>query len=152
GDQVELAELYRGLDPGRMIIVAGERNDIAGVNDAEVVSIASVDQQAGRLLPATSSGTKVVPLPGDKTHTFLTLNPPLVHRYERKSVTIYANVVRATHGETRNEVLGSGNPRDPLQSFKMQQFPLTFVSAATGDGAASTLEVRVNDVLWHEAP
>jgi predicted phage baseplate assembly protein len=33
----------------------------------------------------------------------------------------------------------------------LRQPPLTYVSAANAEGAASTLEVRVNDILWHEA-
>ena len=34
----------------------------------------------------------------------------------------------------------------------LRQPPLTYVSAPTAGGAASTLELRVNDLLWHEAP
>jgi predicted phage baseplate assembly protein len=66
-------------------------------------------------------------------------------------VTIYGNVVKATQGETRSEVLGSGDGSKPFQQFTLRQPPLTFVAALTPSGAASTLEVRVNDLLWHEA-
>jgi predicted phage baseplate assembly protein len=59
--------------------------------------------------------------------------------------------VRATHGETRSQVLGSGDASQRLQRFALKQSPLTFVSASTVSGAASTLAVRVNDVLWREA-
>src|SRR5205807_7682331 len=37
-----------------------------------------------------------------------------------------------------------------LQQFDLRQSPLTYLSAATPAGAASTLQVRINDVLWHE--
>ncbi|PSJ43350.1 putative baseplate assembly protein [Allosphingosinicella deserti] len=74
----------------------------------------------------------------------------LAYRYKRDTVTIYANVAHATHGETRAEVMGSGNAAQPLQSFLLRQPPLTHVSARTPSGIASTLEVRVNDVLWRE--
>lgn len=67
-------------------------------------------------------------------------------------MSIYANVAKATHGETRTETLGSGDAAQPLQSFTLKQPPLTYVSAQTPSGVASTLEVRVNDVLWREAP
>ena len=29
---------------------------------------------------------------------------------------------------------------------------MTYISATNASGAASTLEVRVNDLLWHETP
>jgi predicted phage baseplate assembly protein len=66
-------------------------------------------------------------------------------------VTIYGNVAKATHGETRRETLGSGDGRQPFQSFTLKQPPLTFVSAPTLSGVDSSLTVRVNDIEWHEA-
>jgi predicted phage baseplate assembly protein len=39
-----------------------------------------------------------------------------------------------------------------LQSFQLKQAPLTYVSATNETGAASTLEVRIGDVQWHEVP
>jgi len=61
-------------------------------------------------------------------------------------------VARATHGETVQEILGSGDASQPYQRFTLRQAPLTYVSASTPGGAASTLQVRVNDVLWQEVP
>jgi predicted phage baseplate assembly protein len=61
-------------------------------------------------------------------------------------------VALATHGDTVAEVLGSGNGSQPYQRFTLRQTPLTYVSAQTAGGTASTLQVRVNDVLWHETP
>jgi predicted phage baseplate assembly protein len=49
-------------------------------------------------------------------------------------------------------VLGGGDANQAFQRFTLRQPPLTYVSAATSTGAATTLEVRVNDVLWHEVP
>jgi predicted phage baseplate assembly protein len=72
------------------------------------------------------------------------------YRYKRATVTIYGNVVKATHGETVNEILGAGDASKPLQTFMLHQKPLTYVAAATQEGVTSTLAVRVNDVLWHE--
>src|SRR5581483_7899568 len=60
------------------------------------------------------------------------------------------NVVEATHGETRNEVLGSGDSSKSLQEFTLRQSPLTYLAAPTPAGASSTLQVRVNNILWHE--
>ena len=50
------------------------------------------------------------------------------------------------------KLLGSGDATIPYQSFMLRQPPLTYVSADTPSGSASTLKVYVNDVLWQEAP
>ena len=47
----------------------------------------------------------------------------------------------------------AATPAQPYQRFTLKQPPLTYVSAPTRrPGARSTLEVRVNDVLWEEVP
>jgi hypothetical protein len=84
--------------------------------------------------------------------TSITLSASLHNCYERASLTINANVALATHGETVQEVLGAGDASQPYQSFVLKQPPLTYVSAATASGGKSTLEVRVNDLLWQEVP
>lgn len=90
-------------------------------------------------------------LPGDSPHTTLILAEDLENVYLRDTVEIYANLARATHGETRNEVLGSGDSAQALQQFKLRHYPLTYLPAPTPTGAVSTLQLRVNDVLWHES-
>jgi conserved hypothetical protein, phage tail-like region len=131
-----------GLKAGRWLIVTGQRSDVPGtdaVTAAELVMLAAVEQ-----------GTDAT-LPGDTVHSTLVFaNQGLAYSYRRDSVAVCANVVRATHGETRNEVLGSGNGALPMQAFVLKQSPLTWVSAATVDGVQSTLGVRVNDMTWHE--
>lgn len=83
--------------------------------------------------------------------TTLLLTAPLVAHYEREGLMIYANVVRATHGESVHETLGSGNA-EPFQTFALQKAPVTYVpQAGASGGVASTLEVRVNGVRWDEA-
>ena len=89
-------------------------------------------------------------VPGDKNHTFFWIDKPLAYCYRRDSVAILGNVVKATHGETRNETLGNGDGAKPLQRFELKQSPLTHLAAPTADGAESTLRVYVNDVCWHE--
>src|SRR5207248_7763450 len=96
---IELDELYDGLSSGRWLIVFGERTDIpgtSGVKAGELVMLAGVEQ-------------RYTALPGDKTHTFITLAKKLEYHYKRDTVVIFGNVVKATHGETRNEVLGNGD-------------------------------------------
>src|SRR5436305_8956418 len=48
--------------------------------------------------------------------------------------------------------MGSGDAAQPFQRFALKEGPLTWTSAPVASGAESTLELRVDDVLWHEAP
>jgi hypothetical protein len=111
---------------------------IGGLRSTELVMLAGLRQSYKEELP------------GDKIHTTLLLANDLAYCYKRDTVTIYGNVAAATHGETRTEVLGSGDASIPLQTFTLKQPPLTFVSAPTISGIDSTLKVRVNDILWRE--
>ncbi len=88
----------------------------------------------------------------DKERTTLTLAEPLKNLFDRATVSVLANVAPATHGETRREVLGSGDAAKRFQRFKLRQKPLTYVPAPVAGGGESTLELRVNGVLWHESP
>ncbi len=161
-DEIELDGLYDGLKSGRWLIVSGERSDIsftegAGqVKTSELVMLAAVGN-GKKTIEAEAASTPpggdtdiFRPLPDDKTHTFLKLSEPLAYCYRRDTVSIYANVTKATHGETRNEVLGSGDSSRAFQEFQLRQSPLTYLSAPTPAGAESTLQARVEDVLWHE--
>lgn len=155
GQEIELDGLYRDLQPGRWVIVAGERTDvksaggtIPGIQAAEVAMLSAVTQKVKQI---ANMQNELEDLRGDKVHTFVRLASDLSYRYKRDTVKIYGNVAKATHGETRPEVLGNGDASKPLQTFTLKQPPLTFVSAATPAGAASTLKVYVNDVEWHEA-
>jgi predicted phage baseplate assembly protein len=139
-NSIELADLYDGLKTGQWMIVSGERTDItnvSGVMGTELVMLASADP----ILPVGD---------GDNTHTLLKFANDLRYRYKRETVVVYGNVIPATHGETRNEALGSGNGSQPLQRFALRQSPVTYLAASTAAGAESTLKVYVNDVQWHE--
>ncbi len=157
-DTIELDRLYDGLHSGQRLIVSGERTDVisnkvtvTGVKASELVMLKNVRQDVQQVEdPTDSTGKKTIPLPGDKKHTFLQFANALQFTYKRDTLTIYANVVRATHGETRSETLGSGDGSKALQQFALRQSPLTYVSASTPAGAESTLQVRINDILWHE--
>lgn len=89
--------------------------------------------------------------------TSLLLDADLAHAYLPGTVRINANVAPASHGDSRQmriqpETLGSGAGNQAFQRFALQQRPLTFVPAATASGAASSLEVRVDGLLWSQAP
>jgi hypothetical protein len=79
------------------------------------------------------------------------LADPLLMTLDRASVRVNANVAPATAGETVAETLGGSTGR-PDQRFALKQSPLTWVPAGTPEGRASTLALRVNGMLWQEAP
>jgi len=145
--EIELGDLYSDLQTGRWLIVKGERTDIpntSGVTGAELVMLGGV-KQGVKQAPANAATASSVPvdpantgalaatqdLPGDSTHSFLQLANPLSYQYKRETVTIYGNVVNATHGESRSEVLGGGDSSQELQQFTLHQTPVTFVAAPT---------------------
>ncbi|NEQ30829.1 MAG: hypothetical protein F6K04_07485, partial [Leptolyngbya sp. SIO4C5] len=133
GNTITLDGFYLGLQPGQLLILSGERHDLEGVTQSETLTLKDITIQSG--------------------YTQITLQAELAHPYKRNTVTINANVAPATHGETVQEILGSGDASQPYQAFNLRQPPLTYVSSdAAPSGALSTLEVRVNDIRWHEAP
>ncbi|MFE3765147.1 putative baseplate assembly protein [Streptomyces sp. NPDC059104] len=141
GARIELAGVCPGLLPGRRLVVSGERTDVpgtTGVPGSEPVMLASVRQGVD-----AAAG-------GDTVHTELLLAAPLTYTYRRDTVTVYGNVVPATQGETRSEVLGSGDASRAGQSFALRGVtaaaPLSYLPAATPDGAEPALTVRVDGV------
>jgi hypothetical protein len=84
--------------------------------------------------------------------TVIQLTKPLRYCYDREAVRFNANVAHATHGEHASEILGQGDASRSFQRFPLKQPPLTYVGADNPEGFTSTLEVRVNDLLWTEVP
>jgi uncharacterized phage protein gp47/JayE len=81
----------------------------------------------------------------------LALDEPL--DLDAGSAYLLGNVVAASHGETvRNEVLGNGDASARFQRFALKKQPLTYLPSEQEGGVESSLEVRVNNVLWDEAP
>ncbi|MBX9403060.1 putative baseplate assembly protein [Lysobacter sp. BMK333-48F3] len=141
GSELELGPLHEQLKSGRWIVVEGERSDIdgiRGVRASELLMVAGLEHGSDYSLP------------GDRPHTTLRLATPMAYTYYREGLLIRANVVRASHGESRKEVLGSSDARRPLQRFALRQPPLTWRPAPTAAGAASTLKVLVGGVEWRE--
>jgi hypothetical protein len=151
--ELELDAYYDGLKPGMWVIAAGERADIDDptikVPAAERAMIAAVRHDVARIPPADAADPDgASPLPGDTLHTFVKLAAKLAYTYRRSTFTLYGNVVRATHGESRREPLGGGDATRTFQRFTLKSPPLTWVAAPTPGGVASTLQVRVNQLLW----
>ncbi|MCB1036992.1 MAG: putative baseplate assembly protein [Acidobacteria bacterium] len=130
GRVLDLAEPDLRLAPGRLVAVSGERSDLQApaAEIAEIESVLLVDGV-----------------------TRLIFREDLEHPYRRETVAVNANVVQATHGESRTEVLGSGDASRAFQRFALKKSPLTYTSAPVPSGGVSSLEVRVNGLLWQEA-
>jgi predicted phage baseplate assembly protein len=132
--EVMLNGLVLGLAVGQPIAWSGARTagDAPGVISNEVLTIGQITHVGG--------------------FTNLQFTSGLLNDYVRSTVTLNANVARATHGESVSETLGNGDASQANQSFTLKRPPLTFVAAPTASGAESTLDVRVNDLLWSEVP
>jgi hypothetical protein len=129
-NEIILAEPHLELEVGQKVILTGERTDLEGVGESELLEIGDIEIAAG--------------------YTRLTFTKDIQNTYQRDSVTLNANVALATHGEKAEEVLGSGDSRVEFQKFKLRQPPLTYVPASNPSGAQSTLEVRVDELKWQE--
>lgn len=129
-DVITLDHWYPGLKAGQKIILSGERNDLKGTMASELMELKEVLVEKG--------------------YTVIRFSKSLVNTYIRSSVTINANVVLASHGETVKESLGSGDASMSFQHFTLRQPPLTYVSSSSVTGVETTLKVYVNDILWHE--
>jgi hypothetical protein len=102
--------------------------------------------------PAASEASLVSTVDVAGGVTTLSLKSALARIYDATTVRINANALEATHGETVQEILGSGDATNDALQFTLKQTPLTYVSAATGNGTQSTLQVWINNLQWHEVP
>ena len=132
--ELMLNGMVLGLSPGQAVALSGSRtaSDAPGVTSSEILILQNVIHVGG--------------------FTTLQFVNGLAYNYVRSTVSVNANTAPATHGETVQEVLGSGDASQANQSFTIKRPPLTYVTASTATGAQSTLQVRVNDLLWQEAP
>lgn len=125
---------------GRLLARAHEvRLDASDAGDPAVSEIALI-----------ATDDQAVQAGGGRTR--LALAAPLANCYERATVRLNANVAAATEGETVQEILGDGDASRTDARFPLRQSPLTFLSAGTASGRASSVQVRVNDLLWTEVP
>jgi predicted phage baseplate assembly protein len=149
------ADLVAALADGSIATIVWQvrdRNGFAGQLTAPWDAVAltqapAAGEEISEIAFIASTAGAIVSADG---RTTIQLQKDLRQCFERESLRINANVAPATHGETVREVLGAGDASQPYQQFLLKQPPLTFVSDANASGARSTLEVRVNDLLWRE--
>jgi len=120
------------LAAGNAVAVSGTRIDRQGVVSTEIATLASVSLENG--------------------YTLLTFTQALSGAYMPETVTINANVVEASNGETVTETLGSGDAGSAFQTFTLKQAPLTWVPAAVPSGIAAAISVNVNGITWQLVP
>jgi hypothetical protein len=130
--ELALDELVLGLQPGQPVALYGMQSDAPGVAAGEVLVLKDIIHKGGFTSLLFTSGMK--------------------YGYLRSSLTVNANVTLATHGATVQEVLGNGDGSQTNQSFVLKRPPLTYVSAPSPSGVASTLTIRVNGLEWQEVP
>ena len=130
GHTLKLESPESDLTKGRRIIVSGEPTGSPGSWASEAAVIQDVFQDNGC--------------------TKLVLREDLANIFRLETVTINANVAPAGHGESVQEILGSGDGSQAFQTFKLKQTPLTYRSASTPSGTESTLKVTINDITWKE--
>jgi hypothetical protein len=92
------------------------------------------------------------PVAGSPGRVKVRFSDPLASAFDRRSTVVLANVALATHGETKHEILGSGDGSAAYQAFRLKGAPLTHVPAPTVSGEVSTLRVDVDDIRWIQVP
>ena len=129
---VELADgaLADALKPGQKLICAGDEY-------AAVVELKDIVRSAGlsRLYLAP-------PFHQDKRAAGLT----------RHDCRLYANVARATHGETQPEkIVGNGDAAQPNQRFALPSERISWVAdAGFAPGVRADLTLRVGQRIWQQ--
>lgn len=123
---------------GDQVVVAGHVADLPAGRVLLVVSGDQVERMTLKSAETTGANSR------------LTFTGDLPGQFDRTKVSIFGNVAAATHGETVHQILGDGQAAQPFQRFELKHAPLTHVPASNPSGSQSTLQVRVNDVAWHE--
>ncbi len=151
------------LVPGDQLVVQAAPSNTAAkttwVVERPDGSLGTVTVASGKLLPVAAGAdvetvAELAELDGAATVvggvTTIVLNAALKNAYDRTSCHIKANVAYATHGESKVEVLGSGDAAAGWQRFDLAHKPLTYVPSKATTGSATTLTIRVNDQAWQE--
>jgi predicted phage baseplate assembly protein len=124
---------------------------LAGISGTLIVSAGDVQLfPADKNDPYTSEAALVNATSVQGDITTLTLTNSLSRIYDATTVTVNANAVEATDGQTVHEILGSGDATNSALEFTLKQAPLTYVTSPTGNGSHSTLQVWVNNLQWQE--
>ena len=131
GDTIELDRMLESaLRPGQAVVLSGTPVGLVDLFASELAIVKEAVHAEG--------------------FTKFVFEENLQREYRRDSVALNANVASASHGESRKEVLGFGDASQSFQSFQLSHARMTYTSAPVPSGSQSTLELRVNGVLWKE--
>jgi hypothetical protein len=150
----EFGEILIREAPSSLRLRLMDRDGAMGTLDAETdqILLLSPEKEDSIVSEIIFIADNPMAVSNDPDHTTIDLASELTNVYDRSTVSIAANVARATHGETVHQILGNGDTRLSHQNFGLKHAPLTFVRADNESGAEATLDVRVNDIAWHEKP
>lgn len=133
----------RTLSSGQAIVIEGNLFDAA----------ANAGTNTSAAEPCILDGIPVLDQINNVTR--VKLKSPLIHTYDRASVSVFGNIVEITQGETvKDEVLGSSDG-SAFQAYPLKKKPLTYLPSSDPEGLVavkSTLTVTVNSVAWNERP
>ncbi|SFF76490.1 putative baseplate assembly protein [Novosphingobium sp. CF614] len=142
GREVTLSKPVEGLAAGQRVALTGSEaasgNAAARILTIEQVSTVPAGGDAAQLAPPATMTTR------------LRFTSDIAPGLAPRSVRINANVVSASHGETREDAIGNGNAAIAFQTVPLPSKPLTWVSSSNPPGRATTLRVRIGASWWNE--
>jgi hypothetical protein len=150
---------------GDLIVQAGlfVTDNVSTISAGDIPAGASPTAAANELQTAIGLDVEVIEdrfliypaLPTEPPRAFvaITVRGETPFDLDGTSATMYGNVGPAGHGEqVQDEVMGDGDASVPFQHFRLRKAPVTQGPAAGPGGAASSLQVLVDGVLWSEVP
>jgi hypothetical protein len=129
------------LPVGRRLVLYGEPAATGTVPGTRIGEVAVLKSST------TSGGT-----------TELVFEKAVTTTFRSRALSILANAVSASHGETPAtppggaELIGSGTASTSSPRFPLKRSPLAFVPSENLRGYAPAIEVRVNERLYAEVP
>lgn len=146
-----------GIEVGRTIqqtaFVPGVVIQPANIGIGREVILADA---TGKAVEATVQATPTIAPAGGAAgafaHLVLSLQATAVS-LDAASAVLLGNVAQGGNGRTiSGELLGTGAAATPLQRFKLQNQPLTYVPSTAPGGVSSSLTVSVGPTAWSEVP
>ncbi len=137
---LELDKIPELLEIGRKLIIAGK-------SEAMEVVVKDVNKKAKRIKvePAIPGSEPIIP--GSKSGGSM-----VSKNYSRYHTTIYGNVAKSGHGESKGEkILGSGDAAKTHQRFDFDVEEVSFIADSSfSSGVRAALEVTVDNRTWKQ--
>ena len=118
-----LAKPEKPLSKDQQIIVSGELAASQGKTAAELLTIADIEELGN--------------------YNRIIFTPAITEAYDPTTLSINANLIKVTHGETSEAILGSGDNSLAFQTFELPETDISFFD----DQPA--VVIRVNGIIWN---